>query len=289
MNFRGPTSNRPRYRAWALIALLTLGALAINPPLKFKVRPRSRNATSFVPLTARHRPQVAGSPVPAVFRYSTAPPASPGDPHTDVIDPQPASVVFASLPTIASDPDAIDPITRLAREESNHTSASLAGALLAPARLDSDVVRSAFNPEPTAEEANSSPAPDLAVQGPTFAPAAVGVLADQGVDFAGPISSPALDVGPLFAVPGFDKGERRSTPPQAVDTIFTVPAFDENQGLTTPAQGASQDVTATAPAPPQSIPVPAPELCRNPRLRQANSPNLLLPPRQSPLQPRSKH
>ena len=207
VNFRGPTRNRPRYRAWALIALLTLGALAINPPVKFKVRPSSRNVASFVPLTARHRPQTAGSPVPAVFRYSTAPPASPDNPHTDVIDPPPASVVVASLPTITSDRDADDSITPLVRDESNHNSASLAGALLAPARLDSDVVRSAFNPEPTADEANSSPEPDLAVQGPTLTPAAVDVLADHGVDFAGPISSPALNVGPLFAVPGLDEGE----------------------------------------------------------------------------------
>ena len=185
MNVRGPTTDRTRYRAWALIALLTLGALAINPPLKFKVRPSSGNAARSVPLTARPRPQDAGSPVPAVLQSATLPPTSLDNPHADVIDPQPASVVLASLSTIASDSDADDPITRLVRDESNRTSASLGEAIIAPARLDSDVVRSAFNPEPTAAPADSSPEPDLPVTGPTDLPAASDVLADQAVDFEG--------------------------------------------------------------------------------------------------------
>jgi hypothetical protein len=264
VNVRGPTNDRPRYRAWALVALLTLGALAINPPLTFKVRPSSRSAARSVPLAARPRPQIAGSPIPAVLRSAIAPPGRSDIPNAGAIDPPPASVVPASLSTILSDSDAVDPIPTHVLDESKRISTSLSEAVLAPARLDSDVVRSAFIPEPTAAEADSSPEPDLAIQGPTLPPAAADVLADQAVDFAGRVSSLAQVAGQLFTVPGFDDVERLPAPALAVDPLFAAPAFGENESVPKPAPSASHDISATASETPQQQPNQVPILAQEP-------------------------
>ena len=206
MNERGPANDRPRNRAWVLVALLTLAAFTVNPPLTIRVQIGSPDSARSVPPVAEPRPPVVRVHVTAAFRPETHVPTSSDNPPADVVElPAPTAPISAPVPNFASEPEAVDPLTPFVLDESNGTPAPEVYLPPPPASLDPEIVRAAFVPEPNAAQRKSNPIPES----------------------AGPTQAADSDDARAFSDSFVDQSQTLSTLEQAADPLFPAPVFDE--------------------------------------------------------------
>jgi hypothetical protein len=253
VNVRGPSIDRPRNRAWVLLALLTLAAFTINPPLMIRVQIGLPDSERSAPPVAEPRPPVVRVHVTAAFRPETDAPTSPDYPPAPGIElPAPAALISAPVPNVASDQDAVDQTTPFVLDKSTGTPVPEVYTQPAPAALDPDIVRTAFVPEPNAAPATSDPGIEVGTSIPADGPGDSRAFPDSLLDLSRDLSTSEQPVGPLFPVPVFDDYERLPTPPPLTPEPSATPGSAEtrNDALPTmqvaaPSDGTSQTEAAS--------------------------------------------